>query len=111
VDESSVEAAEHLERRTELRGTDLRYCLMTLLQDHGPASIGELRRRLERDGLRVRGAAPNKTIADALRHELGKGRVQRIGRGRYASGARPARTVRRHRARHRSLVASARRRI
>jgi hypothetical protein len=109
VDEASVEAAEHPEWRTELRGTDLRYCLMTLLEDHGPASIGELHHRLERDGLRVRGAAPNKTISDALRHELGKGRVRRVGRGRYASGARPARTVRRHRARHRSLVAAARR--
>ena len=93
----------------DLRGANLRYCLLTLLfQAECPRSIAELRAALEQLGLTVGGADPNKVIADVLRYELRLGRVRRTGRGRYESRYRPNTTVRRHRARLQDLVAKAR---
>jgi len=93
----------------DLRGANLRYCLLTLLYQAGsPRSIAELRTALEHVGLTVGGTDPNKVISDVLRYELRLGRVQRTERGRYESRYRPNTTVRRHRARLQDLVAKAR---
>ncbi len=93
----------------DLRGANLRYCLLTLLSESGrPHSIAELRATLEGLGLTVGGSDPNKVISDVLRYELGLGRVRRTERGRYESRFRPNTTVRRHRARLKDLVAKAR---
>ena len=94
-------------RPHDLRGKNLRYSLLTLLWRHGPATIAELRARLESLGLVVGGRDPNKTISDVLCWELKKGRVRRLSRGRYAALRRPDTTTRRHRDRLRDLVAEA----
>ena len=91
-------------RPHDLRGKNLRYSLLTLLWYHGPATIAELRARLESLGLVVGGRDPNKTIGDVLRDEVTTGRVQRVSRGCYAALQRPDTTTRRHRDRLRDLV-------
>ena len=84
-------------RPHDLRGANLRYCLLTLLSEaRSPRSIAELRAALEQLGLTVGGSDPNKVISDVLRYELRLGRVRRTGRGRYESRYRPNTTVRRH---------------
>jgi len=89
----------------DLRGANLRYCLLTLMADASqPCSILELHRRLEQLGLVVGGRDPSTTIADVLRYECRLGRVRRTGRGWYRLRYRPDTTVRRHRDRLRDLV-------
>lgn len=72
----------------ELRGTDLRYALTRLLELTGPATIKELIGGLAEWEFTVQGR-PSKTVSDALRWEMGYGRVWRIGRGRYRAGEMP----------------------
>ncbi|HEX4903722.1 MAG TPA: hypothetical protein VFV42_12970, partial [Acidimicrobiales bacterium] len=88
-----------------LHGLELRYVLTDLIAsapDH-VWTVAELVRRLERAGFVLPGRA-SKTVSDHLRAECGRGRVRRVGRGRYALGAIPGATRRRIRraARHRS---------
>lgn len=90
-------------RRT-VSGLDLRYLLTWLLVEGGTLTVGELARRLEADGFGV--AMPvSKTLSDALRWEVRRGRVVRVGRGRYGPGAMPRQT----RSRIRCRVAALRR--
>ena len=99
--------ADHLRwlRSDDLRGANLRYCLLTLMADSGrPCSIADLRARLEQRGLAVGGRDPSKTIADVLRYECRSGRVRRTARGWYQVGHRPDTTARRHRDRLRDLM-------
>lgn len=88
----------------DLRGKNLRYTLLTLLWQHGPATIAELRSQVEALGLVIGGRDPNKTIGDVLRYETTIGRVHRIRRGYYEALPRPDTTTRRHRDRMRLLV-------
>jgi hypothetical protein len=71
-----------------LRGTELRYVLTMHLLSHGPASIPELADALACHGFAVAGRA-SKSISDALRWEMGYGRVRRLGRGLYGPGWMP----------------------
>lgn len=71
-----------------LRGTNLRYVLTRLLELIGPATIPQLIAGLTEWGFAVDGR-PSKTVSDALRWEMGHGRVWRIGRGRYRVGEAP----------------------
>lgn len=71
-----------------LRGTNLRYVLTRLLKLIGPATIPQLLAGLAEWGFTVEGR-PSKTVSDALRWEMGHGRVWRIGRGRYRAGEAP----------------------
>jgi hypothetical protein len=94
-----------------LRGSNLRYCLLALLDLAGrPCSIAELIDQLEQLGLVVHGADPRKTVSDVLRWELTKGRVVRTGFGRYEALPRPPSTARKHRERLRDIVNEGRRR-
>jgi hypothetical protein len=72
----------------QLRGIELRYALTMHLCSHGPASITELVDALAWHGFAVAGRA-SKSISDALRWEMGYGRVRRLGRGRYGPGYLP----------------------
>jgi hypothetical protein len=72
----------------KLRGTELRYVLTMHLASHGPASIPELADALAWHGFAVAGR-PSKSISDALRWEMGYGRVRRLRRGRYGPGWMP----------------------
>ncbi len=94
-------------RPDDLRGSNLRYCLLTLLWQHGPATTAELRAQLEGLGLTVGGRDPNKTLGDVLRYEVTRGRVRRLGRARYMALPRPDTTTRRHRDRLHDLLREA----
>lgn len=72
----------------QLRGIELRYVLTMHLSSHGPASITELADALAWHGFAVAGRA-SKSISDALRWEMGYGRVRRLGRGLYGPGWMP----------------------
>jgi len=74
-----------------LRGIELRYALVRLVQLIGPATIPELADGLLRWGFAVEGR-PSKTISDALRWERQRDRVRRRGRGLYTAGAMPRST-------------------
>lgn len=71
-----------------LRGIELRYVLTLQLALHGPATIPELIKALNWHGFCVSGR-PSKTISDALRWEMGRGRVRRVRRGRYGPSGIP----------------------
>lgn len=68
-----------------LRGTLLRYALIRLLQLNSPSTIPELVAGLQTWGFAVEGR-PSKTVSDALRWELRRGRVEQRGRGSYIAG-------------------------
>jgi hypothetical protein len=54
-------------------------------------TIAELVAGIEKLGVDL-GASPNKTVGDALRWEVGRGHVRRVGRGRYCVGTLPRST-------------------
>ena len=74
-----------------LRATELRYVLTRILQLNGPSSVADVVAELHRWGFIVAGR-PSKTVSDALRWEIGRGRVFRTGRGRYRAGWAPRST-------------------
>lgn len=82
-----------------LQGRRLRY-LLTLIVHRAdrPLTVKELVTALEDGGFTVDGR-PSKTVSDALRWEIGRGRVVRVGRGTYVRGHLPRSTaafLRRH---------------
>lgn len=66
----------------QLHGIELRYVLTLHLVQHGPATVTELIDLLGWHGFCVRGR-PSKAVSDALRWEIGRGRVRRLRRGLY----------------------------
>jgi hypothetical protein len=74
-----------------LRGIELRYVLTMHLSLHGPATIADMVDALSRHGFCVSGRS-SKAISDALRWEIGRGRVHRIGPGRYVASSIPRAT-------------------
>ena len=75
----------------QLQGIELRYVLTWHLALHGPATIAEMIDALTWHGFCVSGRA-SKAVSDALRWEIERGRVYRIGRGRYRSADIPRST-------------------
>jgi hypothetical protein len=65
-----------------LQGIELRYALTMHLAHNGPATIAAMIDALDAQGFCVPGRA-SKVISDALRWEMGRDRVRRLGRGRY----------------------------
>lgn len=74
-----------------LKGIELRYVLTMHLSLHGPATIAEMIDALSWHGFCVKGRS-SKAISDALRWEIGRGRVRRLGRGRYGPSSMPRAT-------------------
>jgi hypothetical protein len=74
-----------------LRGIELRYVLTMHLAVHGPATITEMIDALGWHGFCVPGRV-SKVVSDALRWEIGRGRVRRLGRGLYGPGRIPRAT-------------------
>ena len=75
-----------------LSGIQLRYELcVCLLEARTPLTITELVERIEARGFAVPDRA-SKTVSDALRWEVRRRRVTRVGRGRYARGVMPRST-------------------
>ncbi len=73
---------------TTIRGTALRYVLTYVLARNGRMTVAELVAALSRLGFSVPGR-PSKTVSDALRWEVGRGRVYPRGRGVYGPGEIP----------------------
>jgi hypothetical protein len=71
-----------------LRGIELRYVLTMHLFHHGHATITELVDALTAHGFDVEGR-PSKSVSDALRWEMRRGRVRRFERGLYGPGSMP----------------------
>jgi hypothetical protein len=90
-----------------LQGIELRYVLTMHLAVHGPATVTEMIAVLRWHGFCVRGRA-SKAVSDALRWEIGRGRVRRLGRGRYGPGYMPRATEYRIHKRVLALRAAAR---
>jgi hypothetical protein len=74
-----------------LVGLDLRYVLTDCLFEAGPLSVRELVAIVEGDGFVIEGR-PSKAVSDALRWEVGRGRVVRLTRGVYGPGFVPRQT-------------------
>lgn len=74
-----------------LQGIELRYMLTVNLDIHGPASIFEMIELLEYQGFAIPGRA-SKSVSDALRWEMRRGRVRRLRRGVYGPGLMPRST-------------------
>lgn len=93
-----------------LSALDLRYVLTDLICSPGDRvwSVAELVGALDDAGFVLSGR-PSKEISDSLRWEVGRGRVRRVGRGRYVAGSMPGATRRRIRARARQLRVQAER--
>jgi hypothetical protein len=87
-----------------LSGLILRYVLTHYVHRLREATVADLVGCLERDGLRVAGR-PSKVVSDALRWEIKRGRVVRVGRGRYVAGYLPRGTENRIQRRYRLAVA------
>ena len=75
----------------EVRGSDLRYLLTAYLFDHGPSTIAELVDALTYHGFHTV-VGTSKAVSDALRWEIGRGRVLRLRRGRYCPASMPRAT-------------------
>lgn len=74
-----------------LRAIELRYVLTLHLFDHGRSTVADLIRAVADQGFSITGR-PSKVISDVLRSECARGRVCRVGRGRYAPGWMPRST-------------------
>ena len=83
----------------KIAGRNLRYLLTVVLHAEArPMTVTELIGAVEGLGLEVDGR-PSKTVSDALRWEVGKGRVVKVGRSVYRRGRMPRSTaafIRRH---------------
>ena len=87
-----------------IAGRYLRWLLTVCLFDHRVLTLGEMLVLIERHGFCVRGR-PSKTVSDALRWEMRRGRVVRLDRGRYAAGSMPRSTLSWRRVRIQRLLA------
>ena len=74
-----------------LRALELRYVLTLYLYECGLLTVRQMVEAMEAEGFSV-GGRPSKTVSDALRWEVRRGRVMRVGRGRYAHQAMPRQT-------------------
>jgi hypothetical protein len=92
--------------KRSIHGTDLRYALTFYLSQHGPATIADLVEVMAHYNFGIPGYAP-KSISDALRWEIGHGRVRRLRRGLYGPGCIPRSTEHRIRGRVLTLRAEA----
>ncbi len=92
--------------RREIRGIELRYVLTFYLSQNGQATIPDLLEALDYYNFGIVGN-PSKTVSDALRWEVARGRVRRRRRGLYGPGAMPRSTEDRIRKRAISLRAEA----
>lgn len=88
----------HREHLQPIVGRHLRWLLTVCLFDHQLLSLRELLTAVEHYGFGIE-RRPSKTVSDALRWEMRRGRVVRLGRGRYAAGTMPRSTLSWRRAR------------
>jgi hypothetical protein len=80
--------------RRVLRGIELRYVITDHVFRHGPQTIFEILEALEHLGFETNGRA-SKTVSDALRWEVGRGRLLRLRRGYFGPAFMPPSTEQR----------------
>ena len=80
--------------RMTIRGRSLRFLLVAEMMHHAEVTVAELVTYLDELGFTIDGR-PSKIISDALRWEVRRGRVVRLGRGRYRYRTAPPSTARR----------------
>jgi hypothetical protein len=80
--------------RWNVATADVRYLLTWYIHREGEVRVPDLVELLERRGVRIPGR-PSKVVSDALRAEMRRGRVVRLGRGRYGPGHMPRSTAHR----------------
>ncbi len=69
-----------------IRGLALRSLLVLILLRRGaPSTVGQLAAEVETAGFALAGR-PGKTVSDALRWEMGRGRARRVEAGLYGPG-------------------------
>ena len=91
--------------RQTIAGLHLRYLLTLHLAEVGEASIDDLVAAVDQAGYALAGR-PSKTVSDALRWEVRRGRAVRRERGRYGRGTMPRQTRSWMRQRLRALPAT-----
>ncbi|TSD94431.1 hypothetical protein FOS14_20645 [Skermania sp. ID1734] len=89
-----------------IRGINLRYALTQQLFDEGPQTVAELVKALEEQGFQFPGRA-SKAVSDALRWEIRRSRVRRLGRSNYGPAYMPRQTAARIRDRVAALRSAA----
>ena len=73
-------------------GLELRYLLWQFINTSvTPMTTAQLVERCDAEGIEFGGRA-SKVVSDALRWEVGRGRVERLGRGLYGPGVTPRST-------------------
>lgn len=76
-----------------VRGWELRWLLTITLRNHAePMTVAQMVTELERRGFAF-DRRPSQAVSDALRAEIGKGRVRRVSRGVYAFAGMPHTTL------------------
>jgi len=94
----------HMPTATQVSAITLRSLLVTILLAHGgPCSVAQLTNALAAHGVVTKGR-PSKAISDALRWEISRGRVRRVGRGAYVASVVPRTTAWRMRQRSATAV-------
>lgn len=88
-----------------LRAIELRHLLTWHIQQHRTLTVRQMIALLEVDGFSTLGRA-SKVVSDALRWEVARGRVRRVGRGCYAAGHIPRATAYRIRRRVQRIYAA-----
>jgi hypothetical protein len=87
-----------------LRALELRHLLTWYIHQHGTLTVRQMDALLHADGFTTLARA-SKVISDALRWEVGRGRVVRTGWGRYTAGQIPRATAYRIRRRVQRIYA------
>jgi len=84
--DTALEARDTAKELPLIRGLDLRSLLVLILLRQGrPMVVAELVAAVTASGFALAGR-PGKAVSDALRWEMGRGRVRREGRATYCPG-------------------------
>ena len=84
--DTAKEAMDAAKELPHIRGLDLRSLLVLILLRQGrPMVVAELVAGVTASGFALAGR-PGKAVSDALRWEMGRGRVRREGRAKYGPG-------------------------
>ena len=100
-----------LEERTWPRDLDFRRLLTWYVVSRGRVvTVAELAGMVEDAGLALSSERTSKVVSDRLRADVARGRLHRVGRGRYVGGRIPSTTWRRMEASAQIALAIGRRR-
>jgi hypothetical protein len=98
------------DRLVPIGGIELRHSVLVVLARRFglPRSVDQILEDLEAYGFRPDSDRPGKALADAVRWEIRRGRIERVGWGVYRLGHAPESTMRRARQRMQAALESGR---